>query len=413
VTNSYYLGPDKGRWYPSTWDDLQEAVAGGLLDEGAWVELKKQLPPSNPEMNLELARDLASLALDGGLFVIGVAEDPKNKGNADQVVGVPTPMKDLDRLDQVARDRVHPPLFVSGREIPNPYAPGSGCLLVTIPASGSAPHMVDERYWGRGATGKRVLGDPEVRSLMQRRRVDDEALVRSLNALVEEDPVPESERSGAAHLYVLVRPTDARPDCLAHWIAGSTGDLTVRFQAEAKAAEGPWSRDVSPRLSECTRLKRTSAGVAMTTRVDLEESQLTCHIGEDGSVGLICGRGSDIVPPSVVTGSRVVLPMLILALARDSLALTARLAESQSSYQGEWQVGLRMDRMRGVLPVDLLYWPSGSRHPYTADEYLSIDTTTTLEMSEDPGSVVLRLTGRLLRSLGVESRYQAPSEGTE
>lgn len=68
---SAYLGPDKGRWTPATWEDVIAAAASGLLDETHWVDLKRELPTHKRTHNTELAQDLASLAVDSGLLVIG------------------------------------------------------------------------------------------------------------------------------------------------------------------------------------------------------------------------------------------------------------------------------------------------------------------------------------------------------
>jgi hypothetical protein len=112
VTSSYYLGPDRGRWIPSSWDDIVAAAAAGILDEGThWVEIKKDVPASSRSANLELARDLASLAVDGGLLVIGVVDA---NGKAGDVVGANLAGL-VQRIDQVARDRVDPPLTVAPR----------------------------------------------------------------------------------------------------------------------------------------------------------------------------------------------------------------------------------------------------------------------------------------------------------
>jgi hypothetical protein len=69
-SGSTYLGPEKGRWTPTQWSDVVEAAAGGLLDESHWVDLKQELPAGNRAHNAELAKDLASLAVDGGLLLI-------------------------------------------------------------------------------------------------------------------------------------------------------------------------------------------------------------------------------------------------------------------------------------------------------------------------------------------------------
>src|SRR6266540_7148296 len=69
-----YLGPETGRWAPGTWTDVVEAAAGGLIDESHWVDLKQELPSGKAKHNTDLAKDLASLAVDGGLLVIGVED---------------------------------------------------------------------------------------------------------------------------------------------------------------------------------------------------------------------------------------------------------------------------------------------------------------------------------------------------
>jgi hypothetical protein len=160
-----YLGPEKGRWTPASWAAVVEAAGGGLLDETHWVELKADLPPGNRGSNLELAKDLASLAVDGGLFVVGVKDDD---GRAGKVCGAALAGLD-DRVDQVARDGIHPSLEVRCHRVPDPDRPGVGCLLVHVPSSAGAPHMVDNVYYGRGDKSKFPLGDERVREILASR----------------------------------------------------------------------------------------------------------------------------------------------------------------------------------------------------------------------------------------------------
>lgn len=168
---SYYLGSSNQRWMPTTWQHILDAAEAGILDETQWVELKAAIPPKSPAANLELARDLAALAGEGGLLIVGIKD---SGGRADEVCG--TELAGLgDRIDQVSRDRIHPPLVVRPVEITDPDRPGSGCVLVLVNASSEAPHMVDGRYWGRGATGKRPLLDSDVRKILdpQRRKLTE------------------------------------------------------------------------------------------------------------------------------------------------------------------------------------------------------------------------------------------------
>ena len=82
--HSFYVGPGKPVLRATGWDDVVAAAQTGALAETQWVELKVALPASASAPNLELARDLASLSIDGGVLVIGV-KDPGNQ--ADHVVG--------------------------------------------------------------------------------------------------------------------------------------------------------------------------------------------------------------------------------------------------------------------------------------------------------------------------------------
>jgi hypothetical protein len=78
----------------------------GKLDETHWLELKREIPTTKGS-NAELARDLASLAVDGGLLIIGIEE--VDLGRVGAIVG--TDLAGLaERVDAIARSRVDPPL---------------------------------------------------------------------------------------------------------------------------------------------------------------------------------------------------------------------------------------------------------------------------------------------------------------
>ena len=126
---SAYLGQDKGRWAPKDWSAVVEAAAGGLLDESHRLELKRELPSANRASNTELAKDLASLAVDGGLLVIGIEDRDSRAGNVCGVLLAGL----ADRVDQVARDKVRPSLVVRSHPIADPDRPNpewAACLFM-------------------------------------------------------------------------------------------------------------------------------------------------------------------------------------------------------------------------------------------------------------------------------------------
>lgn len=176
--------------------------------------------------NMELARDLASLSVFGGVLIYGIRDKTLD------VVGVDAEALDSmkTRISQVAERSIHPPLSsIIHPEIRNPDDLSRAVLVVEVPASPLAPHMVEDKggnaatrgrsYWGRSADGKRTLSDDEVRLLMSHRASSEEKFEGHLRMLVAEDPIPAPapvdapmwrEPSRAAthngHIYLLAGP---------------------------------------------------------------------------------------------------------------------------------------------------------------------------------------------------------------
>lgn len=109
------------RSVPDTFQGLVAAIdAGAFPQERAWIDFKRRLYPDDradragrARASLELAKDMASMAVHGGYLVYGVAEDKlKHLFTADPM-DLPAGLHET--VDAVARDRVDPALSV----IPN------------------------------------------------------------------------------------------------------------------------------------------------------------------------------------------------------------------------------------------------------------------------------------------------------
>ena len=203
---------------PHNEDDLRDAFFDGRLDESAWCELKRELPPKSKDANLELARDLASLAVDGGSLYIGVDEKAPAATRC-----VPQPLAGLrERVDQVGRSRVTPPLFVESYEIPADGRPGYGYLEVVVRASADAPHQVEGIYYGRSDTGKCRLPDQQVERLMREREQQRHGAEDALQALIAADPY-QGESRAHPHLFIFARPGVRRTEMCRDVIAADPG----------------------------------------------------------------------------------------------------------------------------------------------------------------------------------------------
>jgi hypothetical protein len=258
--DSVYLSPEAPRWTPRNETALGDAIRQGLLEESHYLDLKREIPAGGSH-NKELARDLASFAVDGGTVIIGIEEDKQ----ARSLRLTPQPLLGLaERIEAVARLIPDPPLAVLCRPIPSDQDPSLGYLVAHIPPSSVAPHMVDHRYLGRGDKAKQYLSDPEVRRLHEKHRGTEADGLTRFQHQFGRGPEPPGIRE-QAHLFLLAEPAAGRHPMLLDLLHGpGLRDRLAEFacapeiQQVLKAAG---AASFAPRLSWSTDLALRSAGV--------------------------------------------------------------------------------------------------------------------------------------------------------
>ena len=398
------------------WQDIATAISSGFLDETHWLELKREIPTTRGS-NTELARDLASLAIDGGLLVVGIEEDDLGRAAAApgaSLAGL------AERIDAVARSRIDPPLLVRTHPpIEDPSQPGRGCLLVEVPPGAQAPHMVDHIYYGRGDRAKIKLTDQQVREIVEKRLGAQAEIPAKLHDFADHDPVPADGRVNG-HLYVIVFPAAGREDAFVDLLGSNPGDASGALRAEiavaVKARGGATS--FSPDLTSATTPRRTSDGLSFTSVRDpghvREDRLIQVTIREDGAITLVCGRGVTTVlsgwaNPNKDRRFRVVFPDLVLGLTHSALALAGHLADKYSGYQGQWHAGLLLDGLGDAFAYEYVrQGDTEDAHPYDRDDYQRITTSTTVELVDHPATVAERLVAPLLRGLAIDRQYLPP-----
>lgn len=146
-------------WRPKTYQDVERAV--GELSESAVLDFKRDVSGSVKDF----AKDAAAMSIEGGVIVVGVDEAG---GEATAVNPIPldgTP----ERIQQVIDSRVRPPLAVEIEAIRESAGDADGFVVVTVPASSLAPHMVETRLPARSGATTRWMDEAEVDRLYQRR----------------------------------------------------------------------------------------------------------------------------------------------------------------------------------------------------------------------------------------------------
>jgi len=412
-----YLSAVTPRWQPVSLDDVGTAAGQGLLLESHHLEVKRELG-EGPRVNRELARDLAALATDGGSLLIGVAEETSTSVMTVEPVGLDGL---AERVEQVARSIVDPPLAVVATALRDPSDRGRGVLLVQVPASGEAPHMVDGRYYGRGNTTKHTLGDADVLRLHEARRGWERDALELLEQEIARDPVPVLRRQ-CGHLFLVAQPVRAREDLLveqlsdpdwAQWLrrlafAGETDCLNEAV----RAAGGP----AAPDFGGFSGFARRPGGVAVATFFLAQarplpeglfddpgsrsaEASLELEVYEDVGLRLFCGRASERRIDGGGHESAWLFDAHATALTRRLLAVAAQLSLI-TGYLGPWSLAAGLTGIRGTRSVMWFQDFYGDGPVCEAEDYRRSVQVSTVELQTTPGRVTDRLLGRLLRTTG-------------
>jgi hypothetical protein len=423
VTTSVYLSAAHPRFNLTSEADLHQAAATGLLIEGHFLDVKRLIPSGKPK-NVELARDIASFAVDGGTILVGV--DELADGTA-----IPCPQK-LDglaeRVEQVASMIPDPPVPVRSVRIPTAGDSHVGYLAIHIPKSSQAPHMVDGRYLARGDKTKRYLTDPEVRRLYAETAanlLDADVL---LEAEFNRDPIPSDVRR-KGHLFLVAQPQTSRPDLMSDLIDGDRWQervfAFVREHAYSETVNSALQRadafDFEPEVASASVVIDARAqGVAISTPTigrgraykpgayAHPEHAAELELHDNGAIRVFLGRLTDHLPKNVDREPRqqhVLFDVAAIMYTRRFLGIVTGVAER--GYLGTWTLAAGATGVLGARSLrivdDVRSFEDGT--PYDEDRYMQSMTSSYEELTTKPGAVADRLIGRLLRTMGTRQTY--------
>lgn len=413
---SIYLSPSNPRWTPKTEADLQAAITGGLIEEKHYFDAKEMLGTKGD--NKELARDLSSFAIDGGTMIVGLAEDKQNGTFSLS----PQPLNGLpEKVEQVAGSIPDPPLMILTDPIKSEADPAQGYLVVHIPASPLAPHMVDGRYFGRGDKTKRILPDSEIVRLHERRRNAEQDALALLKKEVDNDPMREVGKQ--SHLFLVAQPLAGPRDMLLDLTTGPKWNLQLaQFIDKAYTPEINSRLDgleAYPKIIDADSGYRRTGGAARATsnlgegRIFTpnpgkyhDENALELRIFENGGLRLFSSRLSERINEE--TEDHLLYDHAVVGNTRRFLALV-RQAAADAGYMGNWALALGITRLRGRSPYTSVPRNhrafAGMKNLYDRDTYEQATETTWAELNEGPGAVTRRLAGSFLRTLAVEEFY--------
>lgn len=414
-----YLAPDRPRWRPHSEQDIAELIAQGLLVETHYLDGKREIGSSSGDRK-ELARDLASFAIDGGALLIGVEE--RKEQRTWQLA--PQPLAGLpERVEQIAGQLVDPPLFVQVTEIPSEQDPAFGYLFVEVPASASAPHMVENIYFGRGDRTRTRLSDTEVVWHHVRRESVEAQADRLLDAEIDRDPGGRAAHQ-CGRIYAVAHPLTAARDA-GRRILALPQQQSMELVRRADAGLPGDLRQAAPALDYLSQFSRRSQGVAWSSHTvsgpgrtlrpyqdgeqPKDSTMLDVELRQDAGVRLLVGRLTELWggrwQPS--EDEWIIFDALFVAYGLRLAAWAAAVGEAVG-YRGSWLFGVHGSDLRGLrsykFTEDIGGWGG---HRYDAEYYREVTTATHLELVQEPGRVAERLLGRLVHALGTEKVYSA------
>jgi hypothetical protein len=407
-----YLSRNQPRWSPTTEADIQAVIDSGALGESHYIDVKQEIAPGSGGRK-ELARDMASFAIDGGALLLGVAEDKQSREftlHPQQLEGM------VERIEQIANFGIDPPLTVIPADIEGSAQDGAGYVLINIPPSSSAPHMADGKYYGRGERTRRALTDAEIVRLHTKQPAE----VRTERLLDQEmgrDPVPADLRRWG-HLYLVAQPesgskslardnvrnnfnnfariVDAGSETLSrnspYWASSSLGDLQDIYNRANSVALSSYI------LSGPGRTIRTD----LVSREEIDSGVIDIEVRDDGGVRALFSGVTSEAPGFGGQMQRVIIDAMVVASAI-RLVRWARTVSDLTGYRGQWLIGIHADGLRGLKSRG---WGRAGSF-YDEDAYRETTAASTLELEQRPNTVARRLVDRLLDGLGAQGAHQA------
>ena len=382
-------------WIPSSTQDILNALQRGEIEETHLFEAKRE--PGQD--TAEIAKDIASMANDGGVILYGIGET-----NNRLVQAVPLKLKGLaERIEQVAQTAISEPPQLTFRTYPLADEPETGFLLVIVPQSERAPHMVtknnENRFYGRGDKTVHRLSEGEIARLYQRRiqwETDRSALLQKVI-----DRAPIARHYQHAHLYLFVKPVAQDESLLATLERNGSSPIPVVNQVlDEVPRRYSTFQTYWPCIQGTSQVRRRLHGYTWeisSSESDAEESKhrqfLSVECDLDGLGILDCG-GLSAWPET--TRPRMFFTDSALTMTLEFVGVMGEILQI-AGYWGHVDIGVAVTDILGTMHhSEVLNVASFPRAPLMQEnEYRFGGRFSMRDLLDNPVSVTRRLMERL------------------
>lgn len=380
-------------WQPTTYQQLTNAARNGDLSEATLrIEFKQRLGQT-PSARKSFAKELASLALDGGVLIVGITDESDRDPDNPMTALNPQPLQGLtDRIEQIAGTVPDPPIQVHCHELRETPTDTDGFVVVQIPASGIGPHMVDGCYYGRVGTQRQPLTDAQVLLHHQSRPATQDRTLEALNKFQQHWSKRPTDQSGQipAQLYLVAVPAITRRDMAADWLHRGRGQTSNAFVHAHRSHPDTVYVERRSTMSKGIRWSNTTDNPNTSTYNKLQVLEIT----EDATISYFSDRIGARRPDQAM---QLFLDHLCGRI-HGFLNLVADFT-NQIGYTGTLDIALTVDNIlnaRAHVPNG-----DGFGFPYYDQEYFTNTITQpSLTLGQHARTVTGELVLSLLRTLG-------------
>lgn len=398
-------------WIYQTEEEIARVVKSGALRETTSFDAKREIGK-----NEEVAKDIAAMANDGGILLYGIGEDEQGR----PTILTPVKLEGVrEKINSIALSSISEPLTVSISTIPTNNDPSVGYIVVQVPASPRAPHMVvvkgHNRYYGRTDTGNIQLSEGSVSQLYERRKRSE----IDQNAMLDEEITasPLSPHNNFSYLYLVAHPT-LRGDNLIER-ALSNEKVILRKQSMDELVEDLvfnalyiFDSSYTPDFVTAYRAHRLPEGYIMYLSFESESNErraaytLNLKIDLDGSGHLFCGKAGE---RPVGMKDMIINSELIAGLATRFFYVLG-LLYSRASYIGSVETAVALTNLEGGFDQDDALSIDSYYKAYKRKEYRHTDRVLANTLIEDPRNPGRQLLMPFFASLTQNDKDPFPSE---
>lgn len=272
-------------------------------------------------------------------------------------------------------------------------------MVVAIPQSPRAPHQVtvggDMRYYGRGATGNRILTEREVADLYARRQRWELDRDAHLDAVVASAPLGPGVGDWA-YVHAFARPVTFDQGYLRAQLERDEMELRNGLVAATNVVDDTVGYEPDLRNVRMWELDGAD-GIVIEASMNQPSRAIRMKVGHDGETRFFAcgGRRYQTAPVLTPLGIFEALIAGNLASFLSSTGAFFALAE----YVGSVDVGVAVTGLAGAVP-DHLFQQGIRDRLYPTHTYRATDRVVAPELVDDPKAIALDLLRRFHDALG-------------